>query len=267
MVNICRSVCYNERINQVKLERTMNMSDMCKEIFSLLNAWANYPNYQLERRADIFFALYLPEIMKAECIGERELEHTYIFPEFPLMAGDPPKTRKPKCVDYAVFGKEVLYLIELKTTMDYIKNIKSEDIKYLTLAQKTIKQNEGMQKLIGNIEDMMKHSTQRNKYEDLLARFNDTEISKRTNRYKEIRIIYILPIDPNNEGFKHKKAHIHNTFKDNRITPVSFEKVMDELPVSHDMLARNFKDSLNEWKTIEENKNMKNPRKKAEVKK
>lgn len=34
-----------------------------EEIFDWLDRWRQLPAYQLERRADIFFALYLPEII------------------------------------------------------------------------------------------------------------------------------------------------------------------------------------------------------------
>jgi hypothetical protein len=30
-------------------------------LFDRMDAWRHLPNYQLERRADIFFAMYLPE--------------------------------------------------------------------------------------------------------------------------------------------------------------------------------------------------------------
>ena len=35
-----------------------------QQVFSLLDRWRHLPNYQLERRADIFFAVYLPKILE-----------------------------------------------------------------------------------------------------------------------------------------------------------------------------------------------------------
>jgi len=35
-------------------------------LFNRMDAWRHFPNYQLERRADIFFALYLPEVLEAK---------------------------------------------------------------------------------------------------------------------------------------------------------------------------------------------------------
>ena len=35
-----------------------------ERVFKLLDNWRHLPDYQLERRADIFFALFLPEVLK-----------------------------------------------------------------------------------------------------------------------------------------------------------------------------------------------------------
>lgn len=40
-------------------------------LFDRMDAWRHFPNYQLERRADIFFALYLPEGLGARVLGAR----------------------------------------------------------------------------------------------------------------------------------------------------------------------------------------------------
>ena len=34
-----------------------------KRVFKLLDDWRHLPGYQFERRADIFFALFLPEVL------------------------------------------------------------------------------------------------------------------------------------------------------------------------------------------------------------
>ena len=50
------------------LQRTFDEEEM-KQIDTLFNrvdAWRHLPNYQLERRADLFFSLYLPEVLKAK---------------------------------------------------------------------------------------------------------------------------------------------------------------------------------------------------------
>ncbi len=38
--------------------------DIVDSLFDRLDAWRHLPNYQLERRADIFFSLYLAEALE-----------------------------------------------------------------------------------------------------------------------------------------------------------------------------------------------------------
>lgn len=50
-------------------------------VFDLLDRWRHLPSYQLERRADIFFAIYLPDYL-----GHRfgTVVHQLLVPEFPV---------------------------------------------------------------------------------------------------------------------------------------------------------------------------------------
>ena len=75
-------------------------------MFANLDAWRHLPSYQLERRADVFFSLYLHEVLEAE-LGV-ELEPTLI-PEFPIkrdlvLAVDPSGLSVK--VDYALVARE-----------------------------------------------------------------------------------------------------------------------------------------------------------------
>jgi len=132
-------------------------------IFNLLDKWSRFPYYQVERRADIFFAYFLPNILNSIknpndkfnmdlCNRKR---HDYIIPEFPLWIGyqyekgkiipplpinaehigddvnDKDITRHAKKVDYAVIdtSKEQdkkVFLIELKTTNESIEDSQVE---------------------------------------------------------------------------------------------------------------------------------------------
>ena len=57
-------------------------------LFNRMDAWRHFPNYQLERRADIFFALYLPEVLEAKLGFAVRPE---LAPEFPVRIGTPIK--------------------------------------------------------------------------------------------------------------------------------------------------------------------------------
>lgn len=90
-------------------------------IFSNLDRWRHLPSYQLERRADIFFSLYLIEVLQEKLKTEMCLE---VIPEFPLNAAvlgldvkwKIPGERSFK-VDYFVISgdRKAAFLIELKT--------------------------------------------------------------------------------------------------------------------------------------------------------
>jgi hypothetical protein len=88
---------------------------MINDLFNLLDHWREFPNYQLERRADIFFAVHLKALLK-QTIGVNVID---IIPELPIRIGTIyPEIgiNKSYKVDYAAFtddGKVVL--VELKT--------------------------------------------------------------------------------------------------------------------------------------------------------
>ena len=92
------------------------------DAFELLNRWRHLPAYQLERRADIFFALYLPEVL-GERFGRKI--NPLLVPEFPIRKGLLPKydnnDNQSIKADYlaledGAFPKRA-FLVELKTDM------------------------------------------------------------------------------------------------------------------------------------------------------
>ena len=108
---------------------TMSEKDKISSVFDLLDKWKLFPAYQLERRADIYFAYYLPQIFKMEQINE-EITHERIIPEFPykIITTKDGRILSNK-VDYAVFCKDKLYMVELKTDMDSIRPSQETDLK------------------------------------------------------------------------------------------------------------------------------------------
>ncbi|MDD5456761.1 MAG: hypothetical protein PHV30_06990 [Candidatus Margulisbacteria bacterium] len=102
--------------------------DKIEELFKMLDDWRKLPAYQLERRADIFFALYLKEILGESQGTSNDL---IIIPEFPLIS----KGNHTNKVDYFVWDriKNKTYLIELKTDK---KSVNKKQINYLMMASK-----------------------------------------------------------------------------------------------------------------------------------
>ncbi len=86
-------------------------------LFDRMDAWRHFPNYQLERRADIFFSLYLSEVLEAKLGLPIKAELT---PEFPIRIGtiypEIPIDKSYK-IDYLALSgdAETAVLIGLKT--------------------------------------------------------------------------------------------------------------------------------------------------------
>ena len=85
------------------------------KLFSLLDKWRSFPSWQLERRADIFFAVHLEQILW-EKLGYKTEK---ILPEFPVRIGtitNIPINKSFK-IDYLIVCENLpkVILLELKT--------------------------------------------------------------------------------------------------------------------------------------------------------
>ena len=93
------------------------MDQLVEMLFNRMDDWRHFPDYQLERRADILFSLYLPTILSQK-LGKKISEH--IIPEFPFLI-DPKVTDKEsnqsKKVDFLAFTDNFTeaFYVELKT--------------------------------------------------------------------------------------------------------------------------------------------------------
>ena len=91
--------------------------------FDLLDNWRHLPSYQLERRADIFFALFLPNVLNhaLKCCDVKV--NPYLIPEFPLRTGTG-TTKHSFKIDYFALScdGENAFLIELKTDLNWCKD-------------------------------------------------------------------------------------------------------------------------------------------------
>ncbi len=153
----------------------MSKATKTQQLFDKLTEWGNLPKYQLERRADIFFAVHLSDILKAEHPDKPDIDA--IIPEFPLR-------KRPKCssnnVDYLCVNKKTntMYLVELKTDMASL-NMKQND--YLRKGL-----NLSFRELVDDIIEIMKSSSCRKeakvKYHELLHYLNELELLTLENK-------------------------------------------------------------------------------------
>jgi len=212
----------------------MSTDNQINELFELLDKWRKLPNYQLERRADIFFALYLKEILKKKYNKEIGI----IIPEFPVRTNSlinakykEKQDNRSQKIDYLAVSKdkENVYLIELKTD-DSSRN--DDQDQFLQNTKET-----NIPKIIDGLFMIKMASKAKKKYDklfEMLDKIGWIDQSYKINTshvYENIEIVYI---QPNN-----KKV------EDNVIT---FQDIIDCLLYKKDQLTLRFLESLENWK-------------------
>lgn len=132
-------------------------------IFGHLDAWRHLPAYQLERRVDVFFSVYLRGVVEELTGVALEGE---IVPELPikrdLIWSDRPSEQSVK-VDYALFAKDrsKVFFVELKT--DDASRRDSQD-EYLEAAKRL-----GFRPIVEGIHSIIKATSAHQKYHHLSA--------------------------------------------------------------------------------------------------
>jgi hypothetical protein len=92
--------------------------NIIEEVFERMDRWRNLPKYGLERRADIFFGVYLKHALEVKYKVKIQEE---IIPEFPVRkATVDPSIQSDQSsfnVDFLAFSEDrkIAFLIELKT--------------------------------------------------------------------------------------------------------------------------------------------------------
>lgn len=201
-------------------------------LFDLLDEWRKLPAYQLERRADIFFAVFMEQILEAKLKTKIDI----LIPEFPVRVGDIDGQNKginrSFKIDYLAYSKDAqrVFLIELKTDQ---RSFREKQNWYLDNSVKL-----GVYGLINGIIKIHKATKQKNKYNKLLEKLETNSWIKRTNKeienlncQIEPEIIYIQPLN-----------------QENKKNIISFDNVISVLSEIDDPIAKRFKKSLIEWK-------------------
>lgn len=113
----------------------MKTKERIDQLFYNLGIWKQLPKYQAERRLDVFFGLYMEDILK-ECRSNlfAEEDQLILVPEFPLQKNK--SNNECTNIDYLVFNvtKKCVHAIELKTDthsvnddqIDYYRRFKHE---------------------------------------------------------------------------------------------------------------------------------------------
>lgn len=219
-------------------------------LFDLLDDWRHLPSYQLERRADIFFALYLQDLIEAK-VGYPIKSR--IIPEFPVRIGSIyPETdiNKSYKIDYAAVAADAkkAVLIELKTEGE---SRRQKQDQYLVRSQAA-----GFRELLKGIIQIFRATNAKRKYYHLLLSLEEIDQLYLPKSFKsimqnsslrgsvessrEIQIIskvekaQIIYIQPNGEGED----------------IINFREIAQLLEKTNDALSNRFAKSLHEWSII-----------------
>ena len=147
-------------------------------LFQRLDQWRHLPAYQLERRVDIFFALYLADIIEAattvavdpNVLPELPIKRDLIWPETP--------SNQSVKVDYAVFARDrsKVFFVELKT--DAASRRGAQDT-YLQRAQTV-----GLPAILKGLIAITKATNAKHKYAHLIAALVDQGCLSASDSYR-----------------------------------------------------------------------------------
>jgi hypothetical protein len=170
--------------------------DPLDTVFRHLDRWRHFPAYQLERRADIFFSVYLKEVV--EDLTGVALEDE-IIPELPIKHERNCQSDK---IDYALFAKDrsQVFFVELKT--DAASRNEGQDA-YLARAK-----GAGFRRIVEGIHAILASTAEHQKYHHLAvalgrlgylrlpADLEDyTHPRPRTGLASRLRSIEVAPVD------------------------------------------------------------------------
>jgi len=174
------------------------------KIFNNLTMWRNLPKYQLERRADMFFGLYVKDIVEYHFRSDKIKLSDVVIPEFPIGKNIIEKLKREKNphlpeygptlqsvnVDYVLFGKNIVYFIELKTDMGSRDEIQDEYLEYVD--------GENINQFLDHIKEVKnKGNKYREKYQFLWEQLKLAGLVLEESHYPSsdttIKVVYIQP--------------------------------------------------------------------------
>jgi len=154
--------------------------DPVSVLFDRMDDWRHLPNYQLERRADLLFSLYLPEVLD-ERLGFKVKPD--LVPEFPVRIGtiypNIPINQSFK-VDYLAVSQagDKAVLVELKTEG---RSRRTKQDRYLAAAR-----DAGLSVLLAGLLDIFQATDAKRKYFCLLEHLERLGVLQIPDAMREI---------------------------------------------------------------------------------
>ena len=220
-------------------------------VFDQMDAWRHFPNYQLERRADIFFSLYLPDVLESKLGFPVRSE---LAPEFPVRIGTIypnipiDKSYKIDYVALSVVGDKAV-LVELKTEKH---SRRPEQDKYLIAAQKI-----GIPGLIDGLLKIFRVTNAKRKYFYLLLHLERMGLLRIPTQLKDIMEGKALQ----GASGASKQIEVTAKYTDSMIVYVqpngsgpnviTFREFAEVVQQHDDLISQRFAGSLREWAKIQ----------------
>jgi len=223
--------------------------DPLADVFEKLDRWRQLPAYQLERRADIFFAVYLPDVL-ANYTGVQMDQR--VIPEFPIkrdLIWPSHRSNKSVKVDYVLFAQDRsrCYFVELKTDTQSRRLAQDE---YLARAKEV-----GFGALLNGLLQIVRRTTAHQKYYHLLCVLEDLGFLRLPERLLEhlypeaqpgliplLDGISLEPVDPPVEV-----VYLQPDLVEGEAT-IDFEFFAGCLAEYGDPLSRLFREHLLKWR-------------------
>lgn len=223
--------------------------DQIGALFDNLDLWRHYPDYQLERRVDIFFSLYLHEILE-EKLNVKIIDE--FIPEFPIQKKlIDKKSNMSYKIDYFTMTADgtTPIFVELKTDDDS-RNKDQDD--YLNEARNT-----GLVNLLKGIKEISLVTSSKQKYFKFfkqLEKMNLVQIPESLEQLmkqtsligykKKIQEIMIIANPSKNAEI----LYIQPNGKEKNI--INFQEIAKIIERHTDPVSRRFVQSLRKWAQI-----------------
>jgi hypothetical protein len=225
----------------------VNDMEIIDELFDQLDNWRDLPKYQLERRVDIFFGIYLRRVLESKY--NIHLKET-IIPEFPIhkaTINPDEKTHASVNMDYLALAANntTAFFIELKTDMQSRR--KKQD-KYLKDAARA-----GVVKLLAGVIEIFEATNKKRKYYHLLRILDDIgmiEIPEKIHlKFSSQRLRGITAIIPEikiiSPEMRSRIVYVQPI--SNTEDAISFKEFASLLGEPKDFVSERFAESLKRW--------------------
>lgn len=216
-------------------------------VFDLMDRWRHLPTYQLERRADLFFAAFLPRFLQQRLALAAPCD---LLPEFPVRIG----TIYPNIdinssfkIDYVAVNadRSRIWFVELKT--DSASRRDKQD-KYLAAAQSA-----GMPQLLEGIIQIFRATAAKHKYFCLLQSLESAGLLRLPGAmHDKWRSGQLIGITALAEGIEVACGPLpidvlYVQPRSNSAAEIGFDEIAGWLLDQNDPLATRFAESLRRW--------------------